>query len=140
VFFVSFASFSCSEEITTDSQMTKAKASSMLLQQIALRREQLSTPTDERLAQMKLMGMRIENIAIQRIYILLNHELDPSQADELRSLGVALYSDSWIPPVSGHPTGFMLADMPVDEYEAIATKEYVISLDTAETKLEPRIQ
>jgi hypothetical protein len=125
---------------TPESTTTTAKASPQLLQQVALRQEQLKSPTLERLSQMKRVGMRTENIAVQRIYIHLDKELTPSQTEELRSLGIILYTDSWIPPISGHPTGFMLADLPVDKLDALAGKTYVIRLETAETSLEPQFK
>ena len=127
------SSFSCTEK-----SMTQTKASSTLLSQVALRQQQLASPTAERLAQIQSMGMKTENIGIQRIYIYLSQQLTATQADELRALGVTLYLDSWIPPVGNHPTGLILADMPVDKLDALAAKDYVVKLDTAETKAEPQ--
>ena len=127
--------FSCSEN-----KVTQAKASSQLLLQVSLRRQQLASPTEERLAEMQAMGMRTENIGVQRIYIRLFQQVTEAQANELRTLGITVYSDSWVPPVGQHPTGFMLADMPVGKLDALAAKEYVVRLDTAERKLEPQLK
>jgi hypothetical protein len=145
IFMMGILPFACSGNAAPgntapENTATTAKASPQLLQQAALRKEQLKSPTAERLSQMKSMGMRTENIAVQRIYIYLDKELTLSQTEELRSLGIILYMDSWIPPVSGHPTGFMLADMPVDKLDALAGKTYVIRLETAETSLEPQFK
>lgn len=131
VVILGMSSFSC-----TENPVTQTKASSTLLSQVALRQQQLANPTAERLAQMQSTGMMTDNIGIQRIYIYLSQQLTVTQADELRALGIILYPDSWIPPVANHPTGFMLADMPVDKLDALAVREYVIKLDTAERKLE----
>ena len=87
---------------------------------------------------MKNMGMRIDNLEIQRIFIHLNEELSQSQIEELKAMGVTLYLDSWIPPVGAHPTGFILADMPIDKLEELARKDYVVRLDTAEQMLQPQ--
>lgn len=118
--------------------MAQTKASSTLLLQVALRQGQTANPTTERLTQMQSMGMRTETIGIQRIFIYLSQQLTATQADELQSLGITLYLDSWIPPVGNHPTGFMLADMPIDKLETLAAKDYIVRLDTAETRVEPQ--
>lgn len=130
---MAMSGFSCA-----NNPVTQAKASSILLAQVALRQQQLASPTAERLAQMQAMGMRTENLGVQRIFIYLSQPLNAQQTDELHALGITPYSDSWIPPVGNHPTGFILADMPVASLDALAAKDYVIKLDTAETKAEPQ--
>jgi len=87
---------------------------------------------------MKAMGMRVDDLGIQRIFIHLTKELNWSQVEELEAIGITLYLDSWIPPVGAHPTGFSLADMPIDRLEELAEKDYVVRLDTAERVLEPQ--
>ncbi len=114
------------------------KASSMLLTQINLRKEQIAEPTPERLELMREMGMVVDNLEIQRIFIHLTQELNSLQIAELEDMGIILYLDSWIPPVGAHPTGFIIADMPVDKLEALAQQGYVVRLDTAEWQLEPQ--
>ena len=113
------------------------KASALLLLQIDLREKQLAAPTPERLEQMKAMGMRTENLGIQRIFIHLAQEPTAEQIDELEAMGIAPYPDSWIPPAGEHPTGFIVADMPIDKLDELAGKAYVVWLDTAEQLLEP---
>ncbi len=130
---VSGGVFACS-----NNSATKAKASSALLVQVGLRQEQLANPTAERLAQMQSLGMNVANVGVQRTYIHTNQPLTPGQVSELQALGITLYLDSWIPPVGAHPTGFTLADVPVDKLDALAAKDYVVRLDTAEVKLEPQ--
>jgi hypothetical protein len=123
----------CTGEIETNE-----KASSLLLTQVTLRKEQIAEPDPERLEIMKDMGMSVDNLAIQRIFIHLAQEPSQSQVAELEAMGITLYPDSWIPPVGEHPTGFMLADMPVDRLADLAAKKYIIRLDTAERQLEPQ--
>jgi len=113
------------------------KVSSQLLTQVNLRKEQIADPTSDRLKLMKNMGMRVDNLEIQRIFIHLSQELNTSQIEELESMGIVLYLDSWIPPVGAHPTGFILADMPIDRLEELAGKDYIVRLETAEQMLEP---
>ena len=118
------------------SEVIDEKVSSQLLTQINLRKEQLADPTSGRLEIMKNMGMRVENLIIQRIFIHLTQELTPSQIEEIETLGITLYLDSWIPPVGDHPTGFLMADMPVDKLETLAGKGYVVRLETAGRQLQ----
>jgi len=120
-----------------NSETVNDKASSLLLAQVSLRKEQTAEPTPERLEMMKAMGMRVDNLETQRIFIHLTQPLSQSQIEELESIGLTLYPDSWIPPVGAHPTGFLLADMPIDKLAEVAEKDYVVRLETAERQLEP---
>jgi hypothetical protein len=114
------------------------KVSSQLLAQVNLRKEQIAAPTSDRLELMKKMGMSVDNLEIQRIFIHLAEELNFSQTTELGAMGITLYLDSWIPPVGAHPTGYIIADMPVNKLEELTAKEYVVALDTAERELKPQ--
>jgi hypothetical protein len=118
--------------------MMNEKVSSMLIAQVTLRKEQLAEPTPERLETMRNMGMRVDALDIQRVFIHLNKALSPSQIEEFKEMGITLYLDSWIPPIGAHPTGFILAEMPVDKLNELAAKDYIVRLDTAERSLEPK--
>ncbi|UCG55288.1 MAG: hypothetical protein JSV32_03490 [Dehalococcoidia bacterium] len=121
-----------------DTEVRSEKMSSELLAQVNLRKEQIAHPTSDRLELMKSMGMMVDNLEIQRIFIHLSQKLNASQIEELEAMRITLYLDSWIPPVGNHPTGFLLADVPIDKIEELAEKEYVVRLDTAERQLEPQ--
>jgi hypothetical protein len=125
---------SCSDTETTANE----KISSLLLTQVNLKKEQIDKPTDERLNTMRQMGMMVDNLDKQRIFIHLERELDDSQVKELENMGLTLYLDSWIPPVGAHPTGFILADMPINVLEELAEVDYIVRLDTAEQQLQPQ--
>jgi hypothetical protein len=112
------------------------KISSSLQLQISLRKEQLANPTPERLAQMQSMGMNTTNLGIQRIYIYLKQQLTQTRVNDLQSLGITIYPNSWIPPVNNQPTGFILADLSIDKLDALTGKDYVVRLDTAEKKFQ----
>jgi hypothetical protein len=129
------ASLSC-----TENAVTKTKASSALIAQVALRQQQLATPTEDRLQQMQSMGMRTDDLGTQRIFVYLKQRLNPAQITELTGLGITVYPDSWIPPVGNHSEGFVLADMPVGKLDALAAEDFVIRLDTAEQQLQPQVQ
>ncbi len=68
----------------------------------------------------------------QLIYIHSEEMLDSSQIAELQEMGIIVYPESWLPPVGAHPTGFILADMPLDKLDELAGKDYIATLDTAE--------
>ncbi len=121
-----------------DSEVIDEKVTSQLHTQINLRKEQIANPTPDRLEIMKNMGMRVDNLEIQRIFIHLTRELNPSQIEEIEAEGITLYPDSWIPPVGNHPTGFLIADMPIDRLAELTGKDYVVGLETAERQLQPQ--
>jgi len=125
---------SCSD---TEAKVNE-KINSQLLTQINLKKEQIDKPTDERLNIMRQMGMMVDNLDNQRIFIHLEHELNESQVKELQNMGLTLYLDSWIPPVGAHPTGYIIADMPIEVLEELTEIEYIIKLDTAEQQLQPQ--
>ena len=122
----------------SDSDTINEKASSQLLTQVNLRREQIDKPTSDRLEIMRDMGMSVENLEIQKIFIHLNQEPNTSQIEELEAMGITLYLDSWIPAVGDHPTGFLIAEMPISSLEELAEKDYVVRLETAERQLQPQ--
>ena len=133
--FLTLLPISCS---ASNNDAVNKKVSSQLLTQVNLRKQQLANPTPDRLGIMKNMGMRVANLEIQMIFIHLTQKLSPSQIAELEAMGITLYLDSWIPPLENHPTGFILADMPIDRLEALAAKDYVVKLETAERQLQPQ--
>ncbi|MBI2850850.1 MAG: hypothetical protein HYX80_07415 [Chloroflexi bacterium] len=121
-----------------NNSMISDKVSGQLLAQIDLRKAQLDNPTADRLRTMKEMGMNVDTLEIQRIFIHLISKPTLSQIEEIKALGITLYPDSWIPPVGDHPTGYLLADMPVDKLPELTQKDYVVRLETAERRLEPQ--
>ncbi len=118
--------------------MTNEKISSLLLTQINLKKEQIDNPTTERLNILMEMGMMVDNLGNQRIFIHFEHELNDAQVKELQTMGLTLYLDSWIPPVGAHPTGYIIADMPIEVLEELVEIEYIVKLDTAERQLQPQ--
>jgi hypothetical protein len=123
--------------VAREVEIEVTKATSRLLLQVSLRRQQLADPTSERLEQMQAMGMNTADLAIQRIFIHFAQEPTAEQIDELEALGVTPYPDSWIATAGGPSAGFMVADMPIDRLDELEGKAYVIQLDTAEQPLEP---
>jgi hypothetical protein len=115
-----------------------SKVSGTLLQQVELRREQIVSPNAERLKQMHDMGMSTGDLNKQPVFIYVKEPLSTAQSEDLNSLGVNVRTDSWIPPVGSHPLGFFIAEMPVDKLEAVAARDYIASLDTAERQSLPQ--
>ncbi len=81
-------------------------------------------------------GIVVEELNKQRVFIYLTQEPSQTQVAEFEDMGITMYRDSWIPPVGDHPAGFVLADIPIDQLENLALKDYVVRLDTAERVLE----
>ncbi len=114
------------------------KISSLLLTQVNLKKEQIKNPNDGRLNLIKEMGMNVDNLENQLIFIHLERKLNEAQVTELQNIGLILHMDSWIPPIGAHLTGYIIADMPVDALDELVEREYIIKLDTAERVLEPQ--
>jgi hypothetical protein len=123
--------------VAEEVEIETTKATSLLLIQINLRRQQLADPSPERLEQMQLMGMNTEDLEIQRVFIHFVQEPTVEQLDELESMGITPYPESWIPSAEGPSAGFLVADMPIDKLEELIDKVYITRLDTAEQALEP---
>jgi hypothetical protein len=121
--------------VNSPSPSTSNKISSSLQIQINLRKAQIASPNPDRLSQMQAQGMDITHINSQRIFIYLIQQLTSDQTADLQSLGLTLYPESWIPPVGAHPAGYFLADMPIDKLDSLAARDYIVRLDTAETKV-----
>ena len=121
----------------TNPVVNENKLSPMLQQQIELRQQQIKDPSGQNLQHMQELGMIIDDIRIQRMYIYLQEPLTAVQENELTSLGIKIHLDSWIPPVGNHPYGFFIAEAPVDKVAALAAKDYIVKLDTAERQSLP---
>ena len=133
------SSGSGSQAISSPAPEPGAKVGSLLSIQVnAKTRCQQVRPTAEELGMMKAMGMRTENLGMQRVFIHLAQEPTAEQIDELEAMGITPYPDSWIPPVGEYPTGFIVADMPINKLDELSEKDYVVRLDTAEQILEPQ--
>jgi len=114
------------------------KVSGVLLQQVDLRKEQMASPSEERLIQMKDMGLIMHDLNAQLVFIYVKGAFSLQEEQELGDLGVKVHPDSWIPPVGSHPYGFYIAEMPVEKLEVLAAKDYIIKLDTAERQSLPQ--
>ena len=130
---------SSDQAVSPEAPEPGAKVSALLFLQVGAKvhRQQTPSAADE-LSMMRQMGMRTDNLDMQRVFIHLAQEPTPSQIDELKVMGITPYPDSWIPPIGDYPTGFIVADIPIDKLGELAVKDYVVQLDTAEQMLEPQ--
>ena len=127
-----------SQTVIPQEPQPKAKASSLLSLQIGTKIRCRQTPlTADELTMMKAKGMKTKNLGMQRIFVYFAQEPTPAQINELKAMGIIPYPESWIPPVDEYPTGFIVADMPIDKLSELAGKDYVARLDTAEQRLKP---
>lgn len=111
------------------------KVSVLLMQQIELRKQQIEAPSVERLKQMKDLGMILDDLQIQRVFVYIKEPLTPAQEQELTEMGIRVHQDSWVPRMGDELYGFFIAEMPINKLGLLATKEYVIMLDTAESRV-----
>jgi len=114
------------------------KISGLLQLQIQLRKSYREQPTSERIKAMQRMGIKTAEIDKQLVYIHLKRKLNPSRIASLKEIGVVVYEDSWIPPVQNHPTGYIIASIPIDRLYDVAKKPFIIRLETAEQVLLPK--
>ena len=62
---------------------------------------------------------KIDNILLT-IYFQDKPGLD--QVSILEKSGIQLYSETWIPPLQNHPYGFMIAKVPIDNFNTLLRK------------------
>jgi len=114
------------------------KVSGLLQIQIQIKNSYMEQPTTERLNAMRKMGMKTEEADKQLVYIHLKRKLNASQTASLKKIGVTIYEDTWVPPLENHPTGYIIASIPIDRLYDLARKTFVIRLETAEKRLLPK--
>jgi subtilisin family serine protease len=117
-----------------------SKVGNLLATRIKIKTEltaQTAAPalSDASKSDLKASG-ELNNTNSEKIYIYFSQQPSTAQINELRSLGVTVYPESWIPPVGNHPNGFVLAEMPVDKLDSLAARSYVTALDTAENEFQ----
>lgn len=117
---------------------TRGKISGLLQVQTQLRYSYREKPTPERLKTMRDMGMRVAETDKQMVYLHTKRKLSTSKIASLKRVGVIVYEDSWIPPLKNHPTGYVIASMPIDQLHSLARKTFIVKLDTAEQTLLPK--
>ncbi|MFC1930284.1 hypothetical protein ACFLWE_00075 [Chloroflexota bacterium] len=113
------------------------KVSTRLVRQIELRTQQLTSPNEGRAEEMTAQGMSLESLSLQKVFVHFSQAPTQAQITELQDAGITLHLSSWIPPVGNAPTGFLLAEMPVDKLTFFASRDFVVKLETAETMSQP---
>jgi len=88
--------------------------------------------------QLKTLPLQTQELSTQQVFVYLSQPPSQLQIGQLEAMGITLYLDSWIPPVGNHPTGFLVADIPIDKLQELAAKDYVLSLDSAERMAQPQ--
>ena len=80
----------------------------------------------------------LSSVNHEQVFLYFTQKPTTAQLGELTAQGVTVYPDSWIPPLKNHPTGFILADMPVDKLDELASKNYIVQMDSAEQQSYPQ--
>ena len=120
-----------------------SKVSSSLSLHIKIKSAALAHPNTNLSGLTVLPGLNPNNsdstfLNHEEVFLYFNQPPTASQLNDLQLAGVTVYPDSWIPPVGNHPTGFILADMPVDQLDALSAKDYIVRMDTAEQEAQPQ--
>jgi YVTN family beta-propeller protein len=127
--------------IKADSNDPVSKISSLLSLHVRLKSQASTNPDIILSGQTVFAGMTTYSDSTflnrEKVFLYFNQPPAASQLNDLASLGVTVYPDSWIPPVGNFQTGFMLADMPVDQLAALSAKGYIVQMDTAEKESQP---
>jgi Tol biopolymer transport system component/subtilisin family serine protease len=127
--------------IADGNEITGSKVSGLLSMHIKLKNEQSKNTA---LTTMRPFGVDSPSISEntlvskERVFLHFAEQPTTTQINELNSLGVTVFSDSWIPPVNNFHTGFILADMPVNKLDSLASKSYIVTMDTAEQDFSPQ--
>jgi subtilisin family serine protease len=82
-------------------------------------------------------GDTVPSLMTQKIFLYSNARPSSAAINELQTLGLSVYGESWVPPVGRHPNGFVIAEMPVDKLYQVAALDYVVRMDTAERYMSP---
>ena len=121
-----------------------SKVSSLLSLRIELKQKRLSqvnaSPQSmDNSTNFELQGFdSLTSLDNEQVFLHFVTQPGKEQLDDLVSTGVVPYPESWIPPFGNHPTGFILAEMPVDKLNILAAKSYLVNLNTAEEFAEPQ--
>lgn len=116
------------------------KMSGLLRLQMQLRNSYREQPTSERLSAMQKMGMKTAEAEMdkQLVYIHARKKLSAAKVASLKKIGVVVFENSWIPPLENHPTGYVIASVPVSRLYDLAAKTCVVRIDTAEQVFLPK--
>lgn len=87
---------------------------------------------------MRILNPGLKNDEYDKILLTLYFDEQP-HPDQIRTLendGIKLYTQSWVPPLANHPYGFLIAEVPLEEFNNLLSKNYIIKVGPAETKHE----
>jgi len=84
--------------------------------------------------QLQMQGEDLNNV---KAFVYMNSQPDAVQIAEMSAAGITVYPDSWIPPVGEHQQGFVLATVPLDKVVNLASRTYVVKVDSAERQNNP---
>ena len=78
----------------------------------------------------------VEEEKIGVVIYFSNYPTD-SEISQLEDLGLTCYIDTWIPPLSNHPLGFILAKLPPAKLKLALAKPFIKKLDSSTHKSYP---
>lgn len=118
-------------------QTAESKLGSLLQYQLLLKSQLRQSPSASLQASLAQAGADADHIDRQAVFVHLAGNPSPQVLSDLRSAGAVLDPSSWVPPSSEHPTGFLLADVSIDDLPGLAALQCVRRLETAEQRALP---
>lgn len=118
-------------------EISWSKIGSSLHVHLDVKKDYLKNPTIEKLTSMENMGINTSNPNAERVFLHFRRYPAPSELTQLRAFDLIVYENSWIPPVGNHPTGFLVAEMPVETADEVAQLEFVTHVNLAGRRLFP---
>jgi subtilisin family serine protease len=77
----------------------------------------------------------LASVDTEKVFLYFEEKPSIAQIDDLAELGIIAYPESWIPPLNDFPTGFVVAEMPVDQLNNLAGKSFIAAIDSAEERV-----
>jgi subtilisin family serine protease len=109
-----------------------SKIGGLLFLQMKMKKDYTTNPREHLLRAMRIHGMQTQNLEKQKVFIHFPVKPSGNEIKDLGALGIKLFENSWIPPLKNHPTGFILAQAPLDVLSLVAEKAYITRIATAE--------
>lgn len=87
---------------------------------------------EERMNPPAVQSLNSESSSLIPLIIYSESEPSGSEINQLKQYGAVLSPSSWIPPVKGHSKGFLIAEVPAENLEAVLSLSFVQKADVAD--------
>jgi subtilisin family serine protease len=112
--------------INIDGKLSDKILSGRLIEEFSIK-----TYADKNKGLLKQKNISIENENTMRIVVYFENYPGLAELNGLESLGVKYFPGTWTPPLPDHPYGFMLAEVPVNNFLPVLELDFVKKMSTA---------